>query len=78
LPAGRSPSIRPTVAAAADIAPGEYQLFAWEDAEAGAPEDPEFRKRFQTRAVTVKVGVNDRLEVQLRAISVVKSAAQGR
>jgi carboxypeptidase family protein len=32
-----------------DIAPGEYNVFAWEDVEVGAPQDPEFRKPFEKR-----------------------------
>src|SRR5947209_2966861 len=51
-----------------DIAPGDYQLFAWEDAEPGAPLDPEFRRPFADRAATVHVAPNGGESLQLKAI----------
>ena len=38
-----------------DLAPGDYKLFAWEDAEPGAPLDPEFRRPFEARATAVRI-----------------------
>jgi hypothetical protein len=41
------------------VAPGEYTLLAWEDAEANATRNAEFLKEFETRGVllTVREGV---------------------
>jgi hypothetical protein len=50
------------------VAPGEYKIFAWQDAEPGAPLDPEFRKPYQAQAVSVKVEPNARSSVQLKPI----------
>ena len=63
--------VRSTVAGAdgkftlRDVRPGEYQLLAWEDAEPGAPLDPEFRAPFLSRAapVSVKAGESVSLTV---------------
>jgi hypothetical protein len=50
------------------VAPGEYKLFAWLDADLGAPQDPEFRKPYESRGVTVKVEPNGRSSVELKVI----------
>ena len=55
------------------VAPGEYKVFAWEDAPAGAPQDPEFRKPFEKQAVAVKMAPNGHETVELTAISVKRS-----
>lgn len=41
-----------------DVPPGEYKVFAWEDVPEEAPQDPEFRKQFETQAATVRVQPN--------------------
>jgi hypothetical protein len=56
-----------------DIAPGEYQVFAWEDIPEGAPQDPEFRKTFEQRAVALKLAPNGRPKVTLVAIPAVET-----
>jgi len=53
-----------------DLAPGEYQVFAWEDAEPGAPLDADFRKPFEKQAASVRVAANGHENIQLKAISV--------
>ena len=53
-----------------DLAPGEYRVLAWEDAEEGAPLDAEFRQSFESAAVGVRVEANGRETVSLKAISV--------
>jgi len=54
-----------------NVAPGEYKLFAWEDAPSGAPQDPEFRKPFEKQGVTVKMEPNGHeTALELTAISV--------
>ncbi len=55
-----------------DLAPGDYQVFAWEDAEPGAPLDADFRKPFEKQAASVRVAANGRETIQLKAISVVE------
>jgi len=50
------------------VAPGEYKLFAWQDADSGAPFDPEFRKPYDSQGVNVKVEPNGRSSVQLPVI----------
>ena len=38
------------------LKPGDYRFFAWEDAEEGAPLDPDFRKPFEGQAKIVTLG----------------------
>ncbi|MBI3668020.1 MAG: carboxypeptidase regulatory-like domain-containing protein [Acidobacteria bacterium] len=49
------------------IPPGEYKLFAWEDIERGAYQDPEFLKPFEERghACQVQAGGAQAVELQL-------------
>jgi len=56
-----------------NIAPGDYEIFAWEDVPVGAPQDPEFRKPFEKQAVALKMEPNGHQNVDLTSISV-KSA----
>jgi len=53
-----------------DVPPGEYKAFAWLDAPFGAAQDPDFRKPFEKRAVTVNVDPKGHTSVDLTAISV--------
>ena len=39
----------------AGIAPGNYTVFAWEDVEDGAWQDPEFIREFEDRGVAVRI-----------------------
>ncbi len=50
------------------MAPGEYAVFAWDDAENGAWLYPEFRKPFESDASTVKLSSQGRETVQLKPI----------
>jgi carboxypeptidase family protein len=50
------------------VAPGDYRLFAWQDVEQDAPQDPEFRKRFEKQSVVVKLPPNGNQTVQLPPI----------
>jgi protocatechuate 3,4-dioxygenase beta subunit len=49
------------------IAPGDYQLFAWEDVESGAYQDPEFLKPFESvgEGVTVREGGRESRQLKL-------------
>lgn len=50
--------------------PGEYKLFAWDNVDPGAPQDPEFRKPFEKQAVGVKLEPNGHETVKLKVIHV--------
>jgi hypothetical protein len=51
-----------------DLAPGEYRVFAWEDVEPGAVLDAEFRRRFETGAVAVRIGAGAKVTIRVRAM----------
>jgi protocatechuate 3,4-dioxygenase beta subunit len=51
-----------------DLAPGDYSVFAWADAEPGAPLDPGFRRQFADRAVTVHIAPRGSAMVQVKTI----------
>lgn len=53
-----------------NVAPGDYRIFAWEDAPIGAPQDPDFRKPFEKQSVAVKMEPKGHQTVDLTAISV--------
>ncbi len=53
----------------ADVPPGEYKVFAWEDVPEGAPEDPDFRKPFEKQGFSLKLAPNGHETVQLTAIA---------
>jgi hypothetical protein len=50
------------------IQPGDYRAYAWVAVEQGAPQDAEFRKPFEDRAVVVKVEGNSMQTLSLKAI----------
>ena len=50
------------------LVPGEYKLFAWEEIEPGAYQDPEFLKPFESRGKAITVAENGREAVQLQMI----------
>jgi hypothetical protein len=50
------------------LAPGEYKLFAWEDVEAGAWQDPNFLQPFENSARALSVGETGHETVQLKSI----------
>jgi hypothetical protein len=50
-----------------DLAPGDYKLFAWTDVERGAPLDPDFRRPFEQRAVSVHIAPHGSATIQLKA-----------
>jgi hypothetical protein len=56
------------------VAPGEYKIYAWEDIEEGAYEDPDFMKPHESdgQAVSIKEKVHE--TVQLKAIPAEKAA----
>lgn len=50
-----------------DVAPGEYNVFAWE--APGVPDSPDFLKLFADRATSITVSPQNALPVQLKSIS---------
>ncbi len=50
------------------IAPGDYRVFAWEDAPSGAYRDPEFVRRYEEWGQRIRVEQADRVQVQPRVI----------
>jgi protocatechuate 3,4-dioxygenase beta subunit len=57
------------------LAPGDYQLFAWEDVEYGAPQDPEFLQQFEDKGKSVSLRDNAQESVNLKLIPAVSAAA---
>lgn len=51
------------------LVPGEYRLFAWDDLEAGAWLDPEFRKNHEAASKSIELKEKSREIVQIRVIS---------
>ena len=52
----------------ADLPPGQYKIFAWENVPDGAPQDPEFRKPFASQAVAVTIPPSTRVNLNVTAI----------
>lgn len=50
------------------IAPGEYKLFSWEEAESGAWEDPEFLKPFEDKGERISFQEGDQKSLNFTAI----------
>jgi len=50
------------------IAPGDYKLFSWEEAESGAWEDPEFLKPFEGKGEKITMQEGDQKTLNLTAI----------
>jgi len=53
----------------AGIAPGEYKLFAWEQIEDGAYQDPEFLKPYENQGQAVTIREGSRETAELKVIS---------
>jgi hypothetical protein len=50
------------------ISPGEYKLFAWPEAEAGAAEDPDFLRSYESYGVSVTLQEKGQLTMRLQVI----------
>ncbi len=50
------------------VTPGDYKLLAWEDIETGAYQDPEFLKKYESKAESLSLKPSDRRAVQLKMI----------
>jgi hypothetical protein len=53
----------------ANVTPGDYKLFAWEDIQQGAYLDPSYLSRFEERGQSVRIDKSGSATVQLRVIS---------
>jgi hypothetical protein len=51
-----------------DLAPGDYRVFAFVDAEEGAPLDADFRQPFESQGAKVQVQANGRVTLRLAAV----------
>ena len=51
------------------IRPGDYKIYAWEDIENGAQEDPDYVKPHESAGQAVSIKEGDRQNVQLKLIS---------
>jgi protocatechuate 3,4-dioxygenase beta subunit len=58
------------------VRPGEYKIYAWEDLEPGAPEDPDFVKPHESAAEAVSVKESSHETVQLKVVPAENSAGQ--
>lgn len=56
------------------VAPGEYKIYAWEDIEEGAYQDPGFMKQHESDGQAVSVKEKDHETVQLKVIPAEKAA----
>jgi hypothetical protein len=50
------------------VPPGDYKILAWTDIETGAYQDPEFLKRYESKAEKLSLKESDRKTVPLKAI----------
>jgi hypothetical protein len=50
------------------VPPGDYKILAWTDIETGAYQDPDFLKRYESKAEKLSLKESDRKTVSLKAI----------
>jgi 5-hydroxyisourate hydrolase-like protein (transthyretin family) len=51
-----------------EVPPGDYKLFAWDDVETGAWQNPEFIRQYESRGRAVSISEKSKEEVQLNVI----------
>ena len=51
------------------IAPGDYKLFAWEDLEPGAYNDPDFLRKYEALATPVQISESSTSTVEVKVLS---------
>lgn len=71
---GRSRPVKQSVDGSANfkitrVRPGKYKLFAWEEVDEDLWQDPEFRKKYGSRATEITVGSSEVQNAQLRVIT---------
>ena len=52
----------------ANLPPGEYKIFAFEEVDMATASDPEFLKKFEDRAGSVKIGEGESKSLSLKQI----------
>lgn len=55
-----------------DIAPGDYILYCWDDAEPGAPLDPDFRKPYEKHGTPVHLDADATRTVEVKSLPVTR------
>jgi hypothetical protein len=58
------------------VRPGEYKIYAWEDLEPGAQQDPDFVKRHESAGEAVSVKESSHETVQLKIVPAENNATQ--
>ena len=51
-----------------EVPPGDYKLFAWDDVETGAWQDPDFIRNYESKGLLVHVAEKGKEDVQLTVI----------
>lgn len=59
------------------VAPGEYKVYAWEDVDPSAWQDPEFMKPFETKGESISIRENSRENLRLKVIPAEASGTAG-
>jgi hypothetical protein len=50
------------------IVPGDYTLFAWEDLEPFAYNDPDILRKYEERGTTVKIAESSKMNIEVKVI----------
>src|SRR4030095_16245835 len=50
------------------VAPGDYKLFAWEDLEPFAYNDPDILRKYEERGTAVKIAESSKMNVEVNVI----------
>ena len=50
------------------VPPGDYKVFAWEDVETGAWQDPDYIRQFEDRGKPVRINEGSTSSIELRVI----------
>ena len=64
----RDQRMRPDSSRFKSVTPGEYRVYAWEDAEFGAWMDPDFMKPQESRGEAVSIAEGGRQAIQVNLI----------
>jgi hypothetical protein len=52
-----------------NLTPGDYKLFAWDDVETGAWQDPDFIRNYESKGLLVHIAEKSKEDVQLNVIN---------
>lgn len=59
----------------ANLSPGEYKLFAFEEVDMATASDPDFLKKFEDRAASVKIGEGESKSVTIKQVRFAETTA---